>query len=309
MMDIFLGADPVPNAPFIRERLTVPKYSLGDRLDQYAAQNLHSLPSRKSAYKAAKRGALLVNGQTVEPSRFVYVNDEIILVESHARPPVYRLSLEVVWEDEWLAIISKPPGIPVNGNYARTIERALPFNLTATRAVDALTNPKPVHRLDAPTGGLLLVAKSAKSLMNLSRLFENGRIRKRYRAIVTGRLQRQSTIRLPVNGKHAETFYTVVEHSRSLRTDWLTTLDLIPVTGRTHQLRQHLAAIGHPIVGDSIYGAKKHVFRGKGLFLWAIELEFDHPESGEKIGITIDEPAKFNAYRGREARRWKKYYG
>ena len=266
----------------IRERKSVLMDSVDMRLDQFAAQNLLSLPSRKSAYKAAKKGTLLLNGRRVEPSRRIHVNDEIILRETQTRSPVLRLRLDVLWEDKWMAVVCKPPGIPVNGNFARTVERALPNNLTVSTVKDALPCPQPAHRLDAPTGGLLIVAKNAKSLMNLNRQFEYRLIHKKYRAIVIGHLKKQVSLCIPINGKDAETIFCIMGHHRSLRTEWITTVDLIPVTGRTHQLRKHLASIGHPIVGDVIYGAKKNIFRGKGLFLWAIELEFAHPVSGEK---------------------------
>ena len=292
----------------IRERLTVPEHVTGDRLDRYVSQNFRALPFRKSALKAIKRGDLLVNGREAEPNQPIQSNDEIVLLISEKLPPVFPLDLHVLWEDEWLAVVVKPPGFAVSGCKHHTIENALPVNLRPSEVFDRLVRPRPVHRLDAPTGGILLVAKSASALTKLSRQFEIQRVEKRYRALVNGHLNGTDTIMEPVDGKHAETIYYTIQHTRSLRAKWITLVDLVPKTGRTHQLRKHLSWIGHPIVGDTLYGIDNQIFRGKGLFLWAISLSFDHPDSGEKMIVEIDEPPKFKTHRDREARRWRKYH-
>ena len=167
-------------------------------------------------------------------------------------PPIFHLDLEVVWQDQWMAIVVKPPGIPVSGNCYRSVEKALPINISPSNVLDVLIAPRPVHRLDVPTGGLLLVAKSSQALINLSRQLQERAVRKRYRAIVTGRLEGENIITDLVDGRKAETVYRPIAYSRSLRTDWITTVDLIPKSGRTHQLRKHLSGIGHPIVGDGL---------------------------------------------------------
>ena len=291
----------------IRERVTVPENGACDRLDRYASENFRTLPSRKSAFKAIKRGDLLVNGEAVQPNQAVRENDDIILLDSLKKTPQCHLTLDVVWEDNWLAVVRKPAGIPVNGCYRLTVENALSSNLSSSKADDVLGWPRPVHRLDLQTSGLLLVAKSAKCLMDLGRQFQRRRINKRYRSIVTGHLEGQGTLVDSINGKNAKTFYCAVEHTRSLRTNWITTVDLFPITGRTHQLRRHMHDIGHSVVGDRLYGEKNKIFHGKGLFLCSVELAFYHPISMKRITLTINEPSKFQTYREREERRWKKY--
>jgi tRNA pseudouridine65 synthase/23S rRNA pseudouridine1911/1915/1917 synthase len=219
-------------------------------------------------------------------------------------PPVLDLPLHLYSEDDHIAVVGKPPGIAVSGNTARTVERALRGNVRVSPQVDALPWPRPVHRLDAPTGGLLLVAKTATAMVSLGRQFQQRRVQKRYLALVTGRLDGDGTVRSPVEGRPAETAYRALSHTRSLRTEWLTTVEARPATGRTHQIRRHLAELGHPVVGDRQYGAEGSVLRSKGLFLWAVELRFEHPVTGATVVVSTDPPPKFSTYPEREERRW-----
>ena len=292
----------------IRERVTVPGAQVPDRLDRLAFQMFETLPSRKSAFKAIKREEILVNGQSAIPNMLVQANDDLVLLHSfRPTPSPFRFPLQVLWEDDWLAVIHKPAGIAVNGNLHRTIENALGENLLKSNARDALGWPKPVHRLDVPTNGLLLVAKTAGASVELGRQFQRRQIEKRYYALVTGRLEGKETLIDKINGKLAHTLYRGLEYCRSLRNGWITSVEMTPLTGRTHQLRIQLANIGHPIVGDTLYGEKDRVFKGKGLFLCACHLGFHHPISRKFITFNVDIPHKFSAYIQREARRWKKY--
>ena len=284
----------------------VPAEAGGPRLDAYAAAVFEELPSRQSAKKALKRGDLLLNGgqgqphQPVEPGQLLE-----LLLPTSPLVPIYVLHFPVVLEDDCLAVVHKPPGIPVSGNYARTIQRALPANLRSSTARDALPWPRPVHRLDAPTGGLLLVAKTASALVGLSRQFQQRHVHKHYRAVVEGRLDGEDDVNTPIEAMQACTHYRGVGHTRSLHTGWVTTVDLWPRTGRTHQLRRHMTWLGHPVVGDSCYGDSGRTLRGKGLFLWAVGLRLTHPHTGVWLDVHIDEPPKFHSYRQREARRWE----
>lgn len=276
----------------------------GQRLDSAAVEYFNEFPSRKAAYKAAKKQRLLVNGEPAPPNTRLKPGDRVSVCPPEAPPEPLDMPLDVCFEDDVLAVVVKPPGIATSGNVARTIARALPANLTPSRRADALPAPHPVHRLDSPTGGLLLVAKTAEAAMALGQQFESRTVSKRYRAILVGRLTPETgTVTRDVHGRAAHTDYRVVAHSPSLSVDWLTLVDLFPHTGRTHQLRQHMAALGHPVLGDRTYGAGHKILRGKGLFLWAAELTFTHPESGRTVNCVVAPPPKFETYMTRERRR------
>ena len=153
----------------------------------------------------------------------------------------------------------------------------------------------------------MVTAKSHRALVKMGRLFEERKVEKRYRAIVVGELVGEGEVLSPVEGRNAHTRYRAVSHNRALKTQWQTTVDLWPLTGRTHQLRRHMAELGHPILGDSLYGGDAPVLKGKGLFLRAIELQFPHPIHATPMVFSLEEPSKFENQRLREARRWRQF--
>ena len=161
--------------------------------------------------------------------------------------------------------------------------------------------------MDSPTSGLLLFAKTSKALLSLNQQFENRTIKKRYRAIVNGKIDQKGLIDLSIDDKAASTRYQRIELVESLQNQWLSLVDLFPKTGRTHQLRIHLSGIGHHIVGDKIYGKEGDILKHKGLFLCATQLEFIHPATNQTVTFKIEEPAKFKALLKREKWRWEKY--
>jgi len=286
----------------------VPEDAEGRRIDEFAAHCFATVASRKQACKSARAGYLTLDGQPTEPQTRVRAGQVMRLYcRPERRGKVFPLHLEVIYEDQWLAVVNKPAGFPVNGNRFRTIENALPANLEPSDLPDALAWPRPVHRLDAPTTGLLLIAKSLSSLVALGRQFEDRSVQKAYHAVVTGRLEGAGAVDEPIDSRGAITRYEVVAHTQALRTTWLTTVRALPLTGRKHQIRRHLATLGHPILGDGLYGVPGNVLRGKGLFLCATELALKHPQDGREIGLTISEPAKFASLRERETRRWCKF--
>jgi 23S rRNA-/tRNA-specific pseudouridylate synthase len=209
-----------------------------------------------------------------------------------------------------------------------------------------LRKPRAVHRLDSPTGGLLVIAKTRPAESSLRACFANRTCHKRYRAIVFGKLemphngQKEMIIDHAMDGgKSAVTRVQVVQYSHSndayASDGWLTTVDLFPITGRTHQLRKHMKYVGHPIWGDRRYGPyrKQDETTDDAAFtmeeneseidvdhleattvlenphcklcLWALEISFPHPLSGESTTVSIDEPEWYKQLRSDQALRWQ----
>jgi RluA family pseudouridine synthase len=279
------------------------------RLVDYLPGIFDLLPSKSATKKALKRKEILVDGEMAIGSRWVLPNQKIQLLDSERNTPeVFELPLEIVFEDDYLAVINKPAGFPVSGNQFRTIQNALPFNLKKSICTDALKLPRPVHRLDVPTSGLLVIAKTAKTLMKLGQQLEKKEFDKRYRAIVAGKLPEEGLVAEPIKGQSAKTIFRLVQYVPSLKTIWLSLVDLYPLTGRTHQLRKHMSGLGFPIVGDKMYCKDAPLLKGKGLFLSAVELKFKHPVGGELMCVKMNDPEKFKSLFEREKRRWKKYH-
>ncbi|MCO6501385.1 MAG: RluA family pseudouridine synthase [Vicingus serpentipes] len=286
----------------------VPKDIEEIRLYDYAQQIFPIIPSRKGVKKAISRGEIIINNEKATTGTWVKPGQKIQLLESAVNPPKgYNMDLEVVFEDEFLAVINKPSGISVSGNQYRTIQNAIIGKLSVSKEKDALRWPKPVHRLDNPTSGLLLIAKTANALVQLGQQFERKTIQKKYAAIVIGQLPTNGVINNAIEGLPSETIYQLQKTIPSLKNECLSLVELYPKTGRTHQIRIHLAQLGYPIMGDKLYGEEGNVLKGKGLFLCALGLKFTHPVTNEKLDIKIPLPHKFVSLMEREKRRWEKY--
>ena len=292
----------------IKDTHLVPKGIRNVRLSDYARTAFPMIPSRKGIAKAIKRGEVWIDGTPAHSGNWVETGQILELIDLQQRTPkTYRLPLEVVFEDDYLAVINKPPGIEVSGNKFKTVENALAGSLAPSTLPDALPWPRPAHRLDYSTSGLLLIAKTSGAQVFLGQQFEGRSIRKHYCAVVMGKPLSSGTVDEPINGQSAQSEYAVTKTVPSLRSGQLTLVDLSPVTGRTHQLRIHMAAIGHPIVGDQKYGEPGNVLKGKGLFLAAVELSFPHPATQEPVVVSIAAPPKFSALLKREQARWEKH--
>ena len=295
----------------ILHRHTVPAtYREAERIDAYLREVWEALPSRKSIQKALRRGAIIMTGKPLTSAHRVRAGEVYELWATGERPGArdYDFRHTVVYEDDYLAVLHKPAGWVVSGNQFKTVQNCLRVSLTASPLPDALDWPRPVHRLDAPTSGLLLIAKTRSAHGALGKLFAERAVKKVYHAVTAGYLPDNGSIRLPLDGKTAHTTYTAIRRVRSLRNDWLSLAEIHLHSGRTHQIRRHFAACGYPLCGDRLY--QPHAagtFRGKGLMLAATGLAFNHPITDECVELEIPVPAKFESLLRREARRWSKY--
>lgn len=292
------------------EKHTVPNDIKDVRLSDYCGGIFRQIPSRKGMKKAIDRGEVLVNGTVAGTGKFIATSDVISLMDLQNTPPKpYELKIPVVYEDEHFAVLNKPAGLVTSGNQFKTLQNCLEANLTTSKEADALKFPQVVHRLDGPTSGLVIAAKTSQALIALSRMFEEKKITKGYAAIVIGETDKHGKIDEALEGKESLTHFERTHIYPSLRNTHLSLLALSPKTGRTHQLRKHLSGIGHPIFGDKLYGKEGEIYQGKGLFLAAVSLNFTHPITQKNCLITIELPHKFTSLLEREERRWEKYNG
>jgi tRNA pseudouridine65 synthase/23S rRNA pseudouridine1911/1915/1917 synthase len=218
--------------------------------------------------------------------------------------PIYQRPLRIIYNDDALAVIDKPQGIPVQGD-KETLWKSdllLPLASVATKDPNVFRKPRPVHRLDSATGGLLVVAKTRSAEVKLREAFATCQCQKRYRALVWGACRSGGICEEPIQGRHAKTEYKPVQvipiHPRGedksicLPDTCVTVIDLWPETGRKHQIRKHLQGLKHPIVGDSRYGGGKPQPDpyGSKLCLWAMEINFSHPVSGGTVHCQLENP-------------------
>jgi 23S rRNA pseudouridine1911/1915/1917 synthase len=262
----------------------VPKLPNPIRLSDYGVGIFILASTKSSLKKALKKNYITVNGAVATSATFINGGETIqfSIPEEIIPKKILVFPLEVLFEDEHLAIIHKPAGILVNGNTFKTIANALSQNIKRSNLSDA-TIPKPVHRLDYATTGILLVGKTSSSIRALSQLFRDKVIQKTYYAITIGEMDNQGEISSEIDGRESHSNYKLCESVPSKRFEKLNLVELKPQTGRRHQLRKHLSSIGNPILGDKDYGTENLILYGKGMYLHAYSLEFIHPFTNEKI--------------------------
>jgi len=277
--------------------------SAGVRLDRFVADKCPEL-TRTHAQKLIADGFITVNGREARSSLRLDSGDQVDIIVPMALPSPLTpeaIPLNVVYEDEDLLVVDKPPGLtvhPAPGHPDHTLLNALLSHVPHLAQMGDSLRPGIVHRLDKDTSGLMIVAKNRAAQMNLIEQFRTRSVVKVYLALVKGRLTPEKGIidaaigrdarnrkRMAVvkAGMLARTQYQVIKYI-----DGYTLLEVMPETGRTHQIRVHLAAIGYPVVGDAVYGVRSpHLSRQ---FLHACRLGFRLPSSGEYVEFKSELP-------------------
>ncbi len=278
----------------ISESHKVPLLEKAIRLQEYGVGIFKTTPTKSGIKKAIKKDLVYVNGKIATTALFIKGGESIQLykTEESATFKQFNFPLEILFEDDYLAIVYKPSGILVSGNSFATIDNALLQNLSKSNLPDAV-RPRPVHRLDYPTSGLLLIGKTSASIIALNKLFEDKQIEKTYHAITIGKMKDNGEVNSPIDFKNAFTSYKVIKTVLSERFNCLNLVKLKPQTGRKHQLRKHILYIGNAILGDKEHYIDGLILKGKGLYLHASTLKFTHPFTKEQVIATKELPSKF----------------
>lgn len=264
------------------------------RLQEYGVGIFKLIPTKSALKKAIKKGQLKVNGSLASTATIINKGDQIEFTSTTNlhKSSIFKTKLEIVFEDDYLALINKPAGLAVSGNQLKTLANALPYNLALSTQKDAV-KPQPVHRLDFATTGLVLVGKTAESIRELNANFENKTIAKSYLAVTIGLMKDKGEITQDIDGKNAHSIYAKIASVPSVKFGQLNLVALQPTTGRRHQLRKHMASLGNPILGDQSYGKAGLILKGKGLYLHGLKLSFKHPENEVMVKVTAPIPARF----------------
>lgn len=280
------------------------------RLDKYLSVQFPE-QTRSFLQKLIKDGAVLANGKTVKAGYALSKGDEVRVSipepkELNVEPQ--EMPLDIVYEDEDVILINKPKGMvvhPAPGHTTDTLVNGLLYHCKdQLSGINGVARPGIVHRIDRDTTGILIVCKNDMAHQSIAAQLKEHSINRRYRALVHGNLKDdQGRIegaigRHPVdrkkmavnerNGKPAVTHYTVLERFGSY-----TLIECVLETGRTHQIRVHMASIGHPLVGDEVYGPSKCPFQLQGQCLHAMVLGFVHPRTGQYMEFSAELPEYF----------------
>jgi len=292
--------------------LTVDETASGSRLDAFISMENAEI-SRSHGVKLIDDGFVMLNGKPANKKSKVAAGDtvEITLpapVELNVEAE--EIALDIVYEDDSLLVINKPQGMvvhPAPGNQSGTLVNALMSHCkSGLSGINGVMRPGIVHRIDKDTSGLLIVAKSDAAHMFLSEQLKDRSLSRVYIALVNGNIKEdEGTIDLPIgrnatdrkkmditnkNARDAVTHFTVLE-----RFGRYTLAECRLQTGRTHQIRVHMAHIGHSVVGDKTYGAKKETFSLTGQLLHAARLKFIHPITKEHMECSTDIPGYFRS--------------
>ena len=279
------------------------------RLDAYISSKETNL-SRTNVQRLIEEGNILVNGQKKKISYKVQIGDNIEINIPEAKETSIKaenIPVEVVYEDNDIIVVNKPKGMvvhPANGNPDGTLVNAIMAMCKGSLSgIGGEIRPGIVHRLDKDTSGLLIVAKNDLAHINMSNQIKDRQVKKIYIALVKGNINEdEATINMPIgrstkdrkkmavrkDGKEAVTHFKVLKRYKDY-----TLLKVKIDTGRTHQIRVHLAEIGHPVIGDMVYSKGKNEFGVEGQMLHAQSLDFKHPITGKEMHLEAKLPEYF----------------
>lgn len=283
------------------------------RLDSYIAKEDKNL-SRSMIQKLLDENKITVNGNNVKASYKVQLGDKIqIKIEppKEVKLEAEDIPIDVVYEDDDIIVVNKPKGLvvhPANGNPDGTLVNAImAICKDSLSGIGGELRPGIVHRLDKDTSGLLIVAKNDKAHIEMSEQIKDRKVSKTYIALVRGTIsENEATINMPIarstkdrkkmavskNGKEAITHFKVLNRYTTSKASY-TLLEVKIDTGRTHQIRVHMAEIGHPVIGDMVYSNGKNEFGIEGQCLHAQKLEFVHPITGNQMKLEAKIPEYF----------------
>ena len=292
------------------QRLTVSPEDAGVRIDKYMAEQLPDI-TRSYLQKLLKDGSVQMNGKPVKASTKTAVGAVIALTIPEPEEPEIlpeNIPLDILYEDSDVILINKPKNMvvhPAAGHYTGTLVNALMYHCRGDLSgINGVLRPGIVHRIDKDTTGVLIVCKNDRAHNALAEQLKEHSITRKYRAIVCGNLKEdEGTVDAPLGrhpqdrkkmaivrsgGKRAVTHYRVLERFGND-----TYIECQLETGRTHQIRVHMASLGHPLLGDEIYGRAKSPFKLEGQTLHAMVLGFIHPTTGEYMEFEAPLPEYF----------------
>lgn len=289
--------------------LVVDEINKGKRLDSYISDNMDKI-SRSFAQKLIENQQVTINGKNEKASYKVCVGDKVQVDVPEAQDTKLKaqdIPVEVVYEDKDIIVVNKPKGMvvhPANGNPDGTLVNAiLAMCKDSLSGIGGEIRPGIVHRLDKDTSGLLIIAKNDEAHVKMSKQIQDRLVTKKYIALVKGVVKDdEATIDMPIarskvdrkkmavdkDGKQAVTHFKVIKRYKGY-----TLLEIKIDTGRTHQIRVHMAKIGYPVVGDMVYSNGKNEFGVEGQMLHAKSLEFSHPITGKKMHLEAQLPEYF----------------
>lgn len=284
----------------------------GQRLDRCLSAACQEI-SRSRLQTLIKEGAVMVDGQPAKPSLILTGGEYISFTLPEAKPLLLKpeaIELNIVYEDADILVVDKPRGMvvhPAAGHSDGTLVNALLHHCADLSGINGVARPGIVHRIDKDTSGLLVVAKNDAAHLGLSRQWQGHHIKRVYRAVLCGVMSESAgdidaplgrhprdRVKMAVKSAHGR---AAITHYRVLRRfEAHTYVELRLETGRTHQIRVHMAHLGHPLAGDTVYGKKKQAFGLCGQMLHAKVLGFKHPITDEYLEFDSPLPEYFSAF-------------